>query len=53
MTPVVELEKDRKKLRGRVTLEKDHQSQIIWTPKISQTLDLQTGSIHHLPPTHI
>jgi hypothetical protein len=39
LTPVVEL-----KLREKVT----QQSQLIWTPEISQTLDHQPGSIHQL-----
>jgi hypothetical protein len=28
--------------------EEDQQSQFIWNPEISQTLDHQTGSIHQL-----
>jgi hypothetical protein len=34
----------------------DQQSQLIWTSKISETLDHQPDSIHQLtrgPPTHI
>jgi hypothetical protein len=37
-----------KKLRRRVILKENHQSQLIWTPKISQTVDHQTDSIHQL-----
>jgi hypothetical protein len=38
MTPVVELGNSWKKLRERVTLKEDQQSQLTWNPKISQTL---------------
>jgi hypothetical protein len=38
LTPVVELGKIWKKLRRRATLKEDQQSQLTWTPKISQTL---------------
>ena len=38
----------RKKLRRRVILEENQQSQSIWTPEISQTLGHQTDSIHQL-----
>jgi hypothetical protein len=48
LTPVVELGKGEKKLRRRGILQEDQQSQLIWTPKISQTLDHQTDSIHQL-----
>jgi hypothetical protein len=39
----------------RVTLYEDQQSQLTWTPKISQTLSHQPGSIHQLiwGPQHI
>jgi hypothetical protein len=37
-----------KKLRRRVILQEDQQSQLIWIPEISQTLDHQTDSIQHL-----
>jgi hypothetical protein len=48
LTPVTELGESWKKLRGRVTLYEDQQSQLIWTPEISQTLDHQSGNIHQL-----
>jgi hypothetical protein len=48
LTPVVELGKKKRKLRRRPTLQEDQQSQLTWTPKISQTLDHQPGSIHQL-----
>jgi hypothetical protein len=48
LTPVVELGKGLKKLRRRAILKEDQQSQLIWTPKISQTLDHQTDSIQQL-----
>jgi hypothetical protein len=38
LTPVIELGK----------AEENQQSQLIWTPEISQTLDQQTDSIHQL-----
>jgi hypothetical protein len=47
-TPVVELGKGWKKLRRRMTLWEDQQSQLTWTPGISQTLSHQPGSIHQL-----
>ena len=37
-----------KKLRRRAILWEDHQSQLIWTPEISQTLDHRTDSIYQL-----
>ena len=48
LTPVVDLGKCWKKLRRRVTLEEDQESQLIWTSEISETVDHQTGSIHQL-----
>jgi hypothetical protein len=44
-----------KKLRRRAILKEEQQSQLIWTPKISQTLDHQTDCIHQLiwVPQHI
>jgi hypothetical protein len=36
------------KMLRRAILKEDQQSQLIWIPKISQTLDHQTGSIHQL-----
>jgi hypothetical protein len=48
LTPVVELGKNYKKLRRRMTLYEDQWSQLIWTSEISQTLDHQPGSIHQL-----
>jgi hypothetical protein len=48
LTPVVELGKSWKTRRKRAILWGDQQSQLIWTPKISQTLEHQTGSIHQL-----
>jgi hypothetical protein len=47
-TPVVELGKCRKKLRRRVTLEEEQQSQLTWTPESSQTLSHQPSSIYHM-----
>ena len=41
--PVVKLGNGSKKLRRRV---EDRQSQLSWTPKFSQTLIHQRGSIH-------
>jgi hypothetical protein len=54
VTLVVELGKSRK-MRRRVTLLADQQSQITWTPEISQTLDYQSSSMHQLIlcPQHI
>jgi hypothetical protein len=46
VTSGVELGKCWKKLRRRVTLEEDQQSQLTWTSEISQALSLQPGSIH-------
>jgi hypothetical protein len=37
-----------KKLRRRAILKEDQRSWLIWTPKIFQTLDHQTDSIHQL-----
>jgi hypothetical protein len=48
LIPVVELGKGWKKLRKRMTLNENHKSQLTWTPKFSQTLDHQTGSINQL-----
>jgi hypothetical protein len=55
LTHVVQLGKTWKKLRKRVTLSEDQQSQLTWFPEISQTLDHQTDSIHQLilGPQHI
>jgi hypothetical protein len=38
----------RKQLRIRVILQEGQQFQLIWTPKISQTLDYETDNIHQL-----
>jgi hypothetical protein len=48
LTPVVELGKSWKKLRRRANLYENQQSQLIWTPKIYQSVDHQTDSIHQL-----
>jgi hypothetical protein len=48
LTPVVKLEKSWTKLRKRAILQEDKQSQLSWTPEISQTLDHQPDSIHQL-----
>jgi hypothetical protein len=48
LTPGVELGKSWEKLRRRETLEEDQQPQLTWTPRISQTLSHQPGSIHQL-----
>jgi hypothetical protein len=48
LTPVIELGKSWKTLRRRMTLKEDQQSQLTWTPEISQTMDDQPGSIHQL-----
>jgi hypothetical protein len=49
LTPVVKLGKvEGKKLRRRAILKEYQESQLIWTPKISQTLDYQTDSIYQL-----
>jgi hypothetical protein len=45
---VVELGKGWKKLRRRVALYEEQQSQLTWTPEISQILNHQTDSIHQL-----
>jgi hypothetical protein len=43
---VVELGENWKKLRRRATLEEDQQSELTWSPEISQTKSYQPGSIH-------
>jgi hypothetical protein len=48
LTPVIELGKGRKKLRRKTTLWEEPQSQLTWTPEISQTLNHQPGSIQQL-----
>jgi hypothetical protein len=45
---VVELGESWKKLRRRANLLEDQQSQLTWTPEISQILELQPGSIYQL-----
>jgi hypothetical protein len=35
-------------LKRRVTLYEDQQSQLTWTPEISQTLGHSPGSVYHL-----
>jgi len=45
---VVELGKGGKKLRRRVTLQKEQQSQQTQTPEISQTLNHQSDNIKEL-----
>ena len=47
-TPLVELGKGWTKLWRRVTPWEDQQSQLTWTPKISQTLIHQPVLIHKL-----
>ena len=44
--PVVELEKNWKKLKKRMTPQVNQQSQLTQTPEISQTLSQNLGSIH-------
>jgi hypothetical protein len=46
--PCCSIREGRKKLRRRVILQEDQQSQLTWTPEISQKLDHQTNSIHQL-----
>jgi hypothetical protein len=48
VTTVVELGKGWKKVRRRVTLEEDQQSQLTRTPESSQTLSHHSGSIYQL-----
>ena len=47
---MVELGKGWKKLRRNVTPLEDQQSQLTWTPEVSQTMSHQRGSIHELVP---
>jgi hypothetical protein len=47
-TPVVKLGKSWKKLRRKITLSKDQQSKLSWTPGIFQTRSHKPGSIHQL-----
>jgi hypothetical protein len=44
--PGYDVGKGWKKLRRRTTPQEDHQSQLTWTPKISQKLSHQVDSIH-------
>jgi hypothetical protein len=46
--PVIELAKSWKKLRRRVTLQEDQQSQLTCTLEISQILEHQPGNINQL-----
>ena len=48
LTTEVELRKSWKKVKRRVTLKEDQQSQLIWTPEKSQALDHQPDSIHQM-----
>ena len=48
MTPVVKLGESWKKLSRQAKLSEDKNSQITWTPDISQTLNYQAGSLHQL-----
>jgi hypothetical protein len=45
LTPVVKLGKNWNRLKRRVTLYEEQQSQLTWTLEISQTLSHQPGSI--------
>jgi hypothetical protein len=46
LTPVIRQRQKEAEEEGNP--EEDQQSQLIWTPEISQTLDHHTGSIHQL-----
>jgi hypothetical protein len=46
VNPLVKFGENWKKLRRKVTLEEDQQSQLTWTPRMAHTLSHETGSIY-------